>query len=136
MKGYPKSVASFAIILIIISNPAVATNMQPGKWKMTTQVEMPGMPIKMPQITYHKCLTKKDLVPTRNKTDSRCKMIYKKITDDNLTWKMKCDSQKSRSTMEGKVTYTGKTMKGTIDMNNGGQHMTQRISGQWVGTCN
>ena len=110
-------------------------NMQPGQWKMTGQMEMPGMPMKIPAVTFHQCITKKDMVP-RSKQSQECKMLNHTTEGNTVKWKMQCNNkQGGPSTMEGEVTYSGKSMKGTVKIMNGGSQMLQRISGTWVGQC-
>lgn len=124
-----------ATIFLMTSHVFAATNMKPGLWKMSAQMEMPGMPMKMPTVTYNKCLTKKDLVPKRKSTNNDCQMLNNKVNGDTVTWKMKCNNPGGASTMDGKVTYSGKSMKGIVNVNQGGRQMLQRISGQHVGPC-
>lgn len=130
----------FAVLIILFAMTAIpgytfaAPNMEPGQWKMTGQMEMPGMPMQMPAVTYHQCITRKDMVP-RSKQSQDCKMVKNSTQGDTLKWQMQCNNQGGPTTMDGEVTYSGKTMKGTIKINQGGRQMLQRISGQWVGPC-
>ncbi len=57
-----------AIFIIIISAVSVSyvsagVDMKDGKWEITTQMEMPGMPMAMPAFTHTQCMTSEQNVP-------------------------------------------------------------------------
>jgi len=56
--------------------------MKPGKWEITTQMDMPGM--QMPPRTFTKCVTKEDAANVENaiprgRNDSSCKISDVKV---------------------------------------------------------
>lgn len=119
----------------ITSLATAAPDVTPGLWKMSTRMEMPGLPMKMPAVSYKKCFSGKDVVPQTSDTKNNCKMGKSSIKGDTITWHMECDGQSGPATFDGKASFRGKTMKGVVNVNQSGQSMLQHISGQWVGQC-
>ena len=67
--------------------------MKPGKWEITTQMDMPGM--QMPARTFTKCVTKEDAENAENaiprgRQDSSCKLSDVKVEGHTISWKMNC----------------------------------------------
>jgi hypothetical protein len=116
---------------------SVKSPQKPGKWQVTTDMDMPGMPMKMKPITTEVCVTEADLqdpqkaVPKDAKSD--CKVSDYKVAGNTVTWAMECPSQKMKGT--GEATYTGDAYTGTMKMEMGEQKMSMKLSGKWVGTC-
>lgn len=110
---------------------------KPGKWQVTMEMDMPGMPQKMPPFTTEVCLTEADLadpqraVPKDAKSD--CKVSDYKVKGNTATWAMECPSQKMTGT--GEATFTGDSYTGSMKMAMGEQKMTMKHSGKWLGTC-
>ena len=68
-------VCSFVLALAI---PAVAADnpVKPGKWQWSMQMDIPGMPFKMPPIKMTHCVTEEDAksaIP-QNQKDKDCKV--------------------------------------------------------------
>lgn len=112
-----------------------APPMQEGMWEITTQLDMPGMPMQMPAHTSRHCLTNKDMVPQQQQPGQQCKMLEQNVSGNTVTWRMECDTPQGKSTMHGRTTYTGNAMQGELRMRQGGTEMLQRISGKRVGDC-
>ena len=115
-------------------------NMQEGKWEITTQMKMPGMPTNMPQMknTQIQCLTKKDFVPQSSQPGQECKITDKKIVGSTVTWTMVCKNPGGEMKGTGEITYKGNTFKGTMKMvmpQQGNMEVTSHISGRRIGNC-
>jgi hypothetical protein len=108
----------------------------PGKWKITTEMEMPGMPMKMPPVTIETCITKEQAenpegsIPDAGKD---CKIGDYKVTGNKVTWSVACPKQKLSGT--GDITYTGDAYTGTMDMKMEDQQMKIKYTGKRVGDC-
>jgi len=113
-----------------------ASPARPGKWKVTTEMEMPGMPVKMPPITVETCVTKEQAekpdgaVPDAGKD---CKIGDYKVDGNTITWSVSCPKQKVTGT--GTITYSGDSYTGSMDMKMGDQSMTAKYSAKRVGDC-
>ena len=110
-----------------------------GKWEVTMEMYMPGMPMKMPPMTTTQCVTKEEAadpqkaVPQASK-DQNCKVSDYKTTSNKVTWAVKCEGA-NPMTGSGEVVYTGDTFAGTMKMDHGGQAMNMKYSGKRLGDC-
>jgi hypothetical protein len=128
------SIFLFAAVSIAIAGP----NMKEGKWQMTTKMEMAGMPMEMPAVTYTQCLTNKNFVPqnsTSSQGDKECEPVNTKVEGNTVTWTVKCTGEGEPFTGSGKITYSGDSFKGVMKMKQGGMDMTSHISGKYIGEC-
>lgn len=111
---------------------------KPGKWQIKMEMEMPGMPVKMPPITMEHCVTEADLadpqksVPS-NDPKSECKVSNYTVKGNTVTWSMDCPKQQMKGS--GEITYTNETFDGTMKMSMSGKEMSTKYSGKWLGTC-
>jgi hypothetical protein len=123
---------------ISISFADSVPNMQEGRWEITTEMEMPGMPMKMPPMTHTQCLTKKDLVPQSSQSGDECKITNIEVSVDTVTWVMQCKGQGGETKGTGEIIYSGTSFKGTIKMImvQSNMQMTSNIKGSRIGNCN
>ncbi len=123
---------------ISISFADSVPNMQEGRWEITTEIEMPGMPMKMPPMTHTQCLTKEDLVPQSSQSGDECKITNVEVSGDAVTWVMQCKGQGGETKGTGEIIYSGTSFKGTIKMImvQSNMQMTSNIKGSRIGNCN
>lgn len=129
-----------ALFVCIIVSPCFAgesINMQPGKWEITTTVNMPNMPVTVPPQTRTQCLTKDDLVPRDVQKGGECRVTSQKVSGNTVTWTMDCNSGGTKTTGSGKITYSGTTFSGEFSMTMGqtGMKMTSTMKGKRIGNC-
>ena len=118
-----------------------------GRWEVTMQMEMPGMPGKMPPFTAEQCVTKEQAndpqravpqQPQRGGGQSDCKTEDYKVTGGKVTWTMRCTTPQPM-TGTGEIIYAGNTYNGVMKMNmeRGGQpmQMTMKVTGKRLGDC-
>lgn len=109
-----------------------------GKWEITSNVEMPGMPTTMAPVTVTQCLTKQDPVPSKS-AGGDCRVMDMKQSGNTITWTMECDQQGNTMKSTGKMTYAGDKFEGTIKTSMGPQagnmEITTKMSGKRIGTC-
>lgn len=122
--------------------PPASFAIEPGKWEITSQVEMTGMPMQMPPVKNVQCLTDSTPAPTQAGADASegsCRMSDIKTEGDTVTWTMECDSDGAKVKGKGKITYHGATFDGTMNtvMDQGGQTMeiVTRLNGKRLGAC-
>ncbi len=118
-------------------------DMNPGKWEITSTIEMPGMPMKLPPMTNTQCLTKDDFIvrkptqPGMEKMLSPCKVTKSEVKGDTVIWDMVCEGQE-KMTYHGEITYHGDTMEGFIKITSskeGQPPMTMKMKGKRIGPC-
>lgn len=125
------------VLLCAVSSFAADHPQKPGKWQMKMEMEMPGMPVKMPPVTMEVCVTAEDLadpnkaVPKDPKSD--CKVGEYQIDGNKVTWTMECPKQKMKG--EGEMTFDGESYSGEMRMRIEDQEMKTKYSGKWMGAC-
>ena len=124
-----------------------------GKWEVTTQIEMAGMPAGrgMPPMTMTQCITKEQAAdpqnsvpqpPQRGGAQSDCKVSDFKQTGNKVNWTMKCTTPQAVDGT-GEMVYGTDTFDGTMTMNmqmaRGGQttpmQMSMKMNGKRLGDC-
>lgn len=128
------------LFVCIIMAPCFAgqsVNMKPGKWEITTSVNMPNMPVTVPPQTRTQCLTKDDLVPRDVQKGGECTINSRKIRGNTVSWTMDCNSGGTKTTGSGEITYSGKTFSGkfSMTMEQSGMKMTSTMKGKRIGDC-
>ena len=129
----------FLMILItaVATVGGAASPQKAGKWQSTMQMEMPGMPVKMPPVTVTVCLTEEDVkdpqksIPKDPKSD--CKIGDYKVDGSTVTWTMECPKQNLKG--RGTITYDDDTYTGQMQMSVGEQEMKMKYSGKYLGAC-
>jgi hypothetical protein len=133
-------VRSFAVCLLVVALAVPAAfaeenPIKPGKWQLTVQMEVPGMPFKMPPVKMNHCITQDDAktaIPQDQKNKD-CKMGEYDIDGNTISWTVECPKQKL--TGKGRITYSGDTMEGEMKMNADGQEMSTKYEGKRLGEC-
>ena len=112
-------------------------NLNPGKWEITTQTEMVGMPMKVPPQTHTQCVSEEDLVPQSEGASKECQVSDIEVSGDTISWKIVCSGQGGAMEGTGRITYSGDQMEGTMDMviKGGGMQIKNKITGRRVGDC-
>jgi len=113
-----------------------------GRWEVKTEMDMPGMPVKMPAMTTTQCVTREDAenplkaAPRgRGGDQDKCSVSDYKVDGGRVTWSMKCEG-KEPMTGTGDLLYTTDAYTGTMKMDRGGgQVMTMKYSGKRLGDC-
>ena len=116
MRKYTLALAAAALLAV----PAMAADHpgKAGKWQTKMEMEMPGMPFKMPPVTVDVCITEEDLkdpqksVPHDAKSD--CKVGDYKVDGKTVSWTVDCPKQNMKG--EGEITYTDNSYSGVMNM--------------------
>jgi uncharacterized protein YggE len=126
------------VCAVALAMPAMAKNQKAGKWSMTIETEMEGMPMKMPPMTVSTCVTKEQAEsnePPKGQREnaSDCRILDLKMDGDTASWKMECPKEKM--TGEGTATYKGDSfdMKQKVTVQD--QHVTTHMTGKYIGPC-
>jgi hypothetical protein len=149
---------AFARALVIAGVTALSASMlaqgqgprRDGNWQVTVEMEMSGMPQRMPPMTMTQCVTKEEAadpskaIPQgpagRGGVPPDCKVSDYKAEGNKVSWSMKCEGQ-NPMTGTGEFTYVGETYNGTMKMNmengrgGGPMTMTMKYSGKRLGDC-
>lgn len=135
-----KKTALYVVAVLLIAGSALAAEhpQKPGEWQVSMQMEVPGMPFKMPPVSFTICLTEEDLKDPQKAApgdpkNKDCKVADYKIDGNTVSWTIDCPKQKTKG--EGEITYTDTSYTGTMKMQVQDQEMTAKYSGKWKGEC-
>jgi hypothetical protein len=123
-----------ALALPIAAN--AASPMKAGKWQITMETEMPGMPAKVPPVTMTQCVSKEEAAnPQPPKTDknSDCTITDYKLDGNVVTWAIEC--KKEEMTGTGKLVFSADAYEGVTNLKIGDMDMTQKFTGKFLGAC-
>ena len=115
-----------------------------GLWDVKMEMDMPGMPMKMPAITSQQCITPADandpnkMVPPqgRGRGGSNCTVSDYKQEGNKVTYKVACTGE-NPMTGDGEFVYQSDAYTGkmTMDMTGRGK-VTMNYTGKRLGDCN
>ena len=111
--------------------------MRPGRWEVTTQLQMPNSPLKLPDMKSVQCVTPEQLKDPGSALPNAapgCKVSDYKTTGTTVSWKMACAAPQNMSG-SGELTFAGDTYTGTIKANTPQGDMAMKLSGKRVGDC-
>jgi hypothetical protein len=122
---------------------AAQTQMKPGSYEVTMQMEMANMPMKMPEMKMTHCITPEQLKnpggilpssgPAAPSTNT-CKVSDHKVTGNTASWKMSCPPpQKMDGTAE--VAFKDDSYNAKMTMTTDKGTMTMKYAGKRLGEC-
>jgi uncharacterized protein DUF3617 len=135
------------LALLALAVPALAgeSPMKPGMWEITSQMNMPGMPYKMPPMTFKQCVTPEMLARNgglgeqKSPPGSQCERTKMKISGNRAEWAVSCTG---KTNMKGSGTVTWDSADSyhgithlTMAMNGHVTNITQTMQGKRVGDC-
>ena len=123
-------------LLLVSSSAFAADSIREGYWEVTSQTEMPGMPMKIPASTIKHCYTKEDVKDQKKviARDKNCTMTDYKVVGNKVTWAMKCTGQ-GAGTFNGETIFSADAYTSTMKMKSQGQNMTVKVKGKLIGEC-
>ena len=133
MKKLTIAIAAVALFLPVLAG---ATVQRAGKWQVTMEMDMPGMPMKMPAQTFTTCVTKEQAEkpqPPKQNQKSDCEVYDYKIDGNVVSWKVKCP--KENMTGDGTMKFTAETYEGLVHAKMGEQTVTTKMTGKRIGDC-
>lgn len=139
MKSF--AIPTFILVAAIAAVAAAQQHpMREGRWEITTEMAMPGMPMKMPPQKHVRCITRKDLdnpggaVPGDPTAKDQCKVTDHKVDGNTITWKMSCPPPQSTSGT-GRIVVEGDSYSGQMKMTMEEGEMTMKYSAKRLGDC-
>jgi len=126
---------------LVASLPAIARGLdfEPGKYEITSKVEMPGMPAPMPPVSVTQCMTEQDPVPAKSAGGESCQVKDLKIAGNSASWKMQCNQPGGEAEGSGQITYHGDRFEGSTRTSVGPPEakmvVTTHITGRRIGPC-
>ena len=127
--------------LTLVALAAQAPPIRPGLYAITAQMEMPNMPMKMPEMKMEQCITAEDLkrdaadwLPRNPGQKDACKVTDQKVDGNTYSWKMACTGEQSMSG-SGELTVQGDGYTGVMKMTTAQGEMTMKMSGKRLRDC-
>jgi hypothetical protein len=119
-------------LALFLASPARGGDTEPGVWwEQTIQMEMPGLPMKMPAMKQKVCVSKNGMSePPQDSKDQSCKVTDQKQDGQKMTWKTEC---KDGTTGEGEIVQGKDKYDGTLIQHSKQGDMTAKISAKLVG---
>jgi len=125
--------------MAFFSANAWGLDLQDGKYKITSKVEMPGMPMQMPPVTVTQCLTNKDPLPNQSTSGQQCNVTEMKTEGKTVSWKMECSQRGQKMQSTGKMVYYGDHFEGAtktlLGPQSGNMTITTVINGKRIDAC-
>lgn len=132
-------IAGVALVLGICSCSGEGPDLEEGMWEMTTEIDMPGIPMKIPPMVSRQCLSKDNIIPKQGPADQEiCTYSSTKTKGNTVSWSVECKSPGGITKSEGAIIYRGTRFDGTLTMSMTGaitMSGTNRISGRRIGDC-
>ena len=130
-------VAGLLALMFVMPAVAAENPQKPGKWQIKMEMEIPGMPMKMPPFTTTVCINEEDLKDPQksvpNDPKSQCKVSDYEIDGNTVSWTVDCPKQQTKG--KGEITFTDESYSGSMVMTVGEQEMKTKYSGKWLGAC-
>ena len=140
-----RAISCVVLILLLVGATAVAQSpIRPGRWEVVMQMDMPNMPVKMPEMKTTQCVTPEQAkdpasaLPTGPQAGrggkSDCKVSDYKVSGQTVTWTMAC-TMPQPITSTGEMTFTDDSYAGTMKMNTAQGDMNMKVAGKRLGDC-
>jgi hypothetical protein len=118
-------------LALLLAAPARGGDTEPGVWwEQTMQMEMPGMPMKLPAMKQKVCVSKNGMAEPPDNKDQNCKVTDLKHDGPKMTWKTEC---KDGGSGEGEIIQGKDRYDGTLTQHSKQGDMTAKISARLVG---
>lgn len=129
-------VALCAALTLLPAGAFAADAIREGYWEITSQSEMPGMPVNIPASTIRHCYAKEDVKDHKKviARDKNCTLTDYKLSGNKVTWAMKCTGE-SVGTYNGETQFSQDSYASIMKMKTQGQNMTVKVKGRRVGEC-
>jgi hypothetical protein len=129
--------AAVAFVALSCISVFASNEMHEGMWEITSSIDMPGMPIKVPPTVVRHCYTKEDVKDQKKvvaNKNSDCTVTDMKKSGNKVTWKMQCTG-KSKGTFSGETLFGKDFYESTMNMQSEGRSMTTKSKARRIGDC-
>ena len=132
-------IVSIAFFLGFGQSTLAAPDIKEGLWEVTAQMEMPGMPVKLPPVTHSQCITKENLVPDNKQKHGDCEISHSEVNSNTVSWTVTCETKEGTMKGDGEITYLNDSFEGSFKMNvdtsEGAMTMANTMTGHYKGAC-
>jgi hypothetical protein len=130
-------------LMVCLAAAAFAQVRRDGRWEVTTEMDMPGMPAGMPPMKAVQCITPQDAedpqkaMPQGGRgrgNSGDCKVSDYKTEGNKVSWSMKCEGAQPM-TGTGEFIYAADSYTGVMKIDAGGRSMAMKYTGKRLGDC-
>lgn len=123
-------------VMLLPAGLFAAEPIREGYWEITSQTEMPGMPMKLPSTTIKHCYTKEDVKDQKTviNRDKNCTLTDYKVSGNKVTWAMKCTGEQA-GIFTGETVFSADAYNSIMKMKTQGHNMTVKVKGKRIGEC-
>jgi uncharacterized 2Fe-2S/4Fe-4S cluster protein (DUF4445 family) len=128
--------SALSALVLLGSLPSQAAEPPGDLWEVTSQMEMEGMPFKMPARPLKICVAKNAQEPPGSANDERgCTNSEMARVGNKVTWTSSCSGPPA-ITGQGEITYEGTdAYAGTIKYVTDDGNMTINLTGKKIDSC-
>jgi hypothetical protein len=139
----PAPIAIFAAVLGLSAAASAQAPRMDGRWEVKMEMDMPGMPARMPPMSSIQCVTPEEAKDPQKAmpqggggrgAPGNCTVNDYKVVGNKMTWRMACTGA-DPMTGTGEFVYVRETYTGTVKMTRAGQETTMKYSGKRLGDC-
>lgn len=141
-----RRISGLILLLAVVSAPVFPCragsqiDMPEGLWEITAEVEMAGVPVRLPAITLRQCITPDNLLPDIdrfNAGDSNCKITNLVIGRSFAAFDLACALESGEMKGHGTVTFRGERLQGSLTTVStpDNERMRYEYSGFYLGPC-
>ena len=139
MKLRTLSMTVLALTMTLPRLSQAADGIHEGMWELTSEMVIPGVPMKIPPTVIKHCYDKQEAqdstkIISRNKD---CTVTDLKTSGNRVRWKMKCGG-KNPGSFSGETLFAGDSYTSSMKMHGEGKEkldMTIKIKGKRLGAC-
>ena len=121
--------------LVTVAQAGSGPDVHEGRYQITMDMEIPGMPMKMPPTTFTQCIKKQNLVPEDAQQSQECKQKDVTIKGNTVSWTVECDTPNGKMVGKGSITYNNDKMQGQMTTEGQGMKMISHFKGHRIGDC-
>jgi len=119
---------------------AQTPDIQEGLWEVSSEANIPGMPMQMPAVTMEQCFTKQSMKPENILQQNNCQMDTMDIQNNSARWSMTCQQDGMTMQGSGKIQYQKTSFSGVFDMTmsgapQGAMSIQTKLTGHYIGKC-
>lgn len=129
-----RCVAVAALVLLPLTS--YGAGMKEGLWEISSSMEMPDMPMKIPPQVVKHCYTKEEVSDQKKviNRDKNCTVKEMKVSGNKVTWRIECTGENS-GTMTGETIFSETSYTSSMKMQSRGQKMSMKVKGKRLGNC-
>lgn len=134
-----KKCTLFLLVILFVftatSSSVADSEIHEGQWEITVEVEIPGMPMKMPPQTITQCIKDDDYIPQGKEPGQECENKHIQKDGNTYSWTTECTTPQGKITGKGKVSYQNDKMSGSMTVEGPDMKMISHYEGRRIGEC-